>query len=597
MPQDKRYITRADAPTLAELFDRRCHLTPQNLAYVQHRDGDWQEYSWQQTHEAVACWQAAMHQDGLVPGDRVAIMCANRWEWVVCDQAAQGLGLVTVPIYTNDRPENIAWLIEDSGARMLMLESVEQWDSLAPLHAKLADLTRIVCLEGGTTGPANLVSPADWLPDDVPDYRCQPGDPDSLATIVYTSGTTGRPKGVMLSHRNILFNIHAALEMFDVFEHDLLLSFLPLSHAFERTVGYYLPMATGSAIAYNRSIPQLAEDLVEVQPTIMISVPRIFERVYGKIMDKLATESSLKQRLFHLAVDTGWAHFEYRQGRAPWRPTLLLRPLLDLLVARKVRAKLGGRMRFTVCGGAALANDVARLFIGLGIPVAQGYGLTETAPIITANPLYDNKPASVGIPLPGIEVRIGHEGELMTRSSSVMLGYWNNPEATSKIVDERGWLHTGDKVSIAESGHVTITGRIKDIIVLANGEKVPPGDMENAIALDELVDQVMVIGEGKPYLSALVVPNPEAFARIAQTLHLDPANESVCCDENVVSIFMQHVEQRTQSFPGYARVRSVAVVNEPWTPDNGLATPTLKLRRNRILERYHELTERLYAGH
>ena len=597
MSQDKRYISQADALTLAELFDRRCNLTPQGLAYVQHHDGDWQQHTWQQTREAVARWQAAMQKDGLESGDRVAIMCANRWEWVVCDQAAQGLGLVTVPIYTNDRPENITWLLQDSGARMLMLENIEQWDSLTSLHEKLADLTRILCLESGAVGPANLVSLADWLPDDTPDYRCQPTNPESLATIVYTSGTTGRPKGVMLSHRNILFNIHAALEMFDVFEHDLLLSFLPLSHAFERTVGYYLPIATGSAIAYNRSIPQLAEDLTEVRPTIMISVPRIFERVYGRIMDKLATESPLKQRLFRFAVDTGWAYFEHRQGRAPWRPALLLRPLLDLLVARKVRAKLGGRMRFTVCGGAALASDVARLFIGLGIPVAQGYGLTETAPIITANPLYDNKPASVGMPLPGVEVRVGHEGELMTRSPSVMLGYWNNPEATAKTIDEQGWLRTGDKVSIAQSGHITITGRIKDIIVLANGEKVPPSDMENAIALDELVDQVMVIGEGKPFLSALVVPNPEAFARIAQGLQLDPANEAVCCDENVVSIFMQHVEQRTQSFPGYAQVRSVAVVNEPWTPDNGLATPTLKLRRNRILERYQELTEKLYAGH
>ena len=597
MQQDTRYITDKDAPTLAELFDQRCSRTPHGLAYVQNRDGAWCEHTWEQTREAVARWQSAMTNDGLQPGDRVAIMSSNRWEWVICDQAAQGLGLVTVPIYTNDRAENIAWLLEDSGARMLMLENLEQWQSLQPLHELLAGLARVVCLEGTVDGPANLKTPADWLPDGDQPYCCQPGDPESLATIVYTSGTTGRPKGVMLSHHNIVFNIQAALQMFDVYEHDLLLSFLPLSHAFERTVGYYLPMATGSAIAYNRSIPQLAEDLVEVQPTIMISVPRIFERVYGKIMDKLATESSAKKRLFKLAVDTGWSYFRYKQGREAWRPSLLLRPALDLLVARKVRAKLGGRMRLTVCGGAALPSDVARLFIGLGIPVAQGYGLTETAPIITANPLENNEPASVGLTLPGVEVKTAPNGELLTRSPSVMMGYWNNPAATEQIIDKEGWLHTGDKVSIADTGHITITGRLKDIIVLANGEKVPPGDMENAIALDELVDQVIVIGEGKPYLSALVVPNPEAFARMAETLHLDPANEALCVDKDVVSIFMQHVEQRTQRFPGYARVRSVAVVNEPWTPDNGLATPTLKLRRNRILERYQEITEKLYAGH
>lgn len=598
MLHEQRIITTDDAPTLADLFHERCVRTPGGLAYVQYRDGDWREYTWEQTRDAVARWQAAMIADGLQPGDRVAIMCSNSLEWVVCDQAALGLGLVTVPVYTNDRAENIAWILSDSGASMLMLETVAQWNGLQDLHSQLAGLRRVLCLEAGAQGADNLATPAQWLDHaPAPPYCCQPGDPDGLATIVYTSGTTGRPKGVMLSHRNILFNIQAALKLFDVFEHDLMLSFLPLSHAFERTVGYYLPMTTGTAIAYSRSIALLADDLLAIQPTLMISVPRIFERVYRRIRDRLAGESALRQRLFATAVDTGWAHFQYTQGRGAWRPSFLLRPLLDLLVGRKVRAKMGGRLRFTVCGGAALNPEVARLFIGLGIPVVQGYGLTETAPIITANPLHDNEPSSVGIPLPGVEVRIGDNDELLTRSESVMLGYWNNPEATRAILDADGWLHTGDKVSMGANGHISITGRLKDIIVLANGEKIPPGDVENAIALDELVDQVMVIGEGRPFLSAIVVPNPEAFERVARGLHLDPANENTCCDENVRSIFMQHLQQRMAPFPGYARVRQLAVVNEPWTPDNGLATPTLKLRRNEILERYRDIAEKLYAGH
>ena len=597
MLHEQRIITMDDAPTLADLFNERCVRSPDGLAYVQYHDGDWCQYTWEETRHEVARWQAAMVADGLQPGERVAIMCSNRREWVICDQAAQGLGLITVPVYTNDRAENIAWILSDSGASMFVLETVEQWEALASIREQLGELRRVLCLEEGATGTDNVSSPAEWLTEDSPPYCCQPGQPDSLATIVYTSGTTGRPKGVMLSHRNILFNIQASLKVFDVFEHDLMLSFLPLSHAFERTVGYYLPVTTGTAVAYNRSIPLLAEDLVAVQPTIMISVPRIFERVYAKIMDKLATESAVKRRLFHSAVDIGWAHFLHRQGRAPWKPAFLIRPLLDALVGHKVRAKMGGRMRFTVCGGAALSPDIARLFIGLGIPIVQGYGLTETAPVIAGNPLDDNKPASVGIPLPGIEVRVGNDDELLTRSPSVMLGYWNNPEATQKIIDRDGWLHTGDKVTIEPSGHIRITGRLKEIIVLANGEKVPPSDMENAIAIDELVDQVMVIGEGKPYLSALVVPNPEAFARVAKGLRLDPANEATCGDEQVRSIFMQHVQQRTAAFPGYAQVRKLAVVNEPWTPENGLATPTLKLRRNQILARYHEVAEQLYAGH
>jgi long-chain acyl-CoA synthetase len=599
MLNEQRIITMDAAPTLADLFNERCIRTPGGLAYVQYRDGDWHQYTWEETRNEVARWQAAMAGEGLEPGDRVAIMCSNRREWVIYDQAALGLGLVTVPLYTNDHAGNTGWILADSGARMLLIESRKQLNNLASVHDQLAQLERIVCLEEGAVAPdlENLLALHDWLKEGDRPYRCQPGAPDSLATIVYTSGTTGRPKGVMLSHKNILFNIQATLKVFDLFEHDLMLSFLPLSHALERTVGYYLPMTTGTAVAYNRSIPQLADDLLEVQPTLMISVPRIFERVYAKISDKLATESPAKRRLFRTAVDTGWARFLYRQGRGPWKPSFLLHPLLDALVGRKVRAKLGGRMRFTVCGGAALAPEVARMFIGLGVPVTQGYGLTETAPVIAGNPLDNNQPASVGLPLPGIEVRVGEDGELLTRSPSVMLGYWNNPEATARVIDEDGWLHTGDKVRIDDDGHITITGRIKDIIVLANGEKVPPGDMENAIVLDELVDQVLVIGEGRPYLSALVVPNPEAFARVAEQLHLDPANEETCCDENVRSIFMQHVQQRTAAFPGYAKVRELAVLNEPWTPDNGLATPTLKLRRNEILQRYRDVTAKLYAGH
>ena len=597
MLHDQRIISIDDAPTLADLFCERCIRTPDGLAYVQYRGDEWQQHTWEETRSAAARWQVAMLRDGLQAGDRVAIMCSNSWEWVLCDQAAQGLGLVTVPVYTNDRPENIAWILGDSGAQMLMLETREQWQALSVLGEQLTGLRRVLCLEEVPNGPDNLATLDDWLVDESATYHCQPGDIDSLATIVYTSGTTGRPKGVMLSHRNILFNIQAALKLFDVFEHDLMLSFLPLSHAFERTVGYYLPMTVGTAVAYSRSIPQLAEDLVEVQPTLMISVPRIFERVYAKIQGKLATESGLKRKLFQSAVDIGWAHFLHTQGRGPWHPSFVLRPLLDALVGRKVRAKLGGRMRFTVCGGAALAPDIAKLFIGLGIPVVQGYGLTETAPIISANPLEDNEPASVGVALPGVEVKLGDDNELLTRSPSVMMGYWNNPEATKAVIDPDGWMHTGDKVEISDKGHVTITGRIKEIIVLANGEKVPPNDMENAIALDELVDQVLVIGEGRPYLSALVVPNPEAFARVAQELHLDPANEETCGDENVRSVFMQHIQQRMSAFPGYAQVRELAVVAEPWTPDNGLATPTLKLRRSKILERYHDVAENLYAGH
>lgn len=597
MLSEQQIIALEAAPTLGEVFHERVVRSPDELAYVQHHDGQWRQYTWRETEALAARWQSAMLRDGLRVGDRVAIMCANAWEWVVCDLATQGLGLVTVPIYPNDRADNIAWVLNDSGARLLMLQTEKHWKTVNSITEPLNDLIWIITLEPLHSDKPNVQQVDNWLPQTDSGYQIHLCNPHDLATIVYTSGTTGRPKGVMLSHNNILWNIAAALREIKVYPHDLLLSFLPLSHTFERTVGYYLPMITGTPVAYSRSIAQLADDLLEIQPTLMISVPRIFERVYGKINSKLQHDSAIKRILFKAAIDLGWHRFEYQQGRARWKSTLLLQPLLDVMIGRKVRAKLGGRLRFTVCGGAALSPDVARLFIGLGIPILQGYGLTESSPVIAANRLNDNLPASVGTPLPGVETLVTDQGELLTRSPSVMMGYWNNPKATAKIMDEDGWLHTGDKVSVDGYGHISITGRIKEIIVLSNGEKVPPADMENAIGLDGLVDQVMVIGEGKPYLSALVVPNAEAFAEVADYLHLDPANRETYGDKKVIKLFMQLVGEKTRAFPGYAQIRELAVVQEAWTPDNGLMTPTLKLRRKRILAHHQQEAERLYAGH
>ncbi len=346
------------------------------------------------------------------------------------------------------------------------------------------------------------------------------GDSNELATIVYTSGTTGRPKGVMLSHWNILFDSERALEIVQMYPQDLLLSFLPLSHTFERTVGYYIPMMAGSTVAYARSIPELGEDLLTIQPTLMISVPRIYERVYNKIQAGLAEKSPIATWLFNLAVDTGWKRFLHQQGRGSWHPVFLLWPLLNKLVAGKIMAKLGGRMRIAASGGAPLPTPIAKVFIGLGLNLIQGYGLTETSPILTANPEDDNDPRSVGVPLRGLELRVSEQDELLARGPVIMLGYWNNPEATAAVIDSEGWFHTGDKARI-ENNHVYITGRIKEIIVLANGEKVPPADMEMAIALDTLFEQVMIIGDDRPFLTALLVLNPEQWEGVASDLQLD----------------------------------------------------------------------------
>ncbi len=588
------------AGTLAGLFRERVSRTPDTVAYRQYDEasGQWNDSTWADMAAEVARWQSALESEDLQPGDRVAILLRNCKEWVIFDQAALGSGLVVVPLYTDDRAENCAYILNNAGVKLLMLQGAEQFERLLPVRDQLTTLDRIVTLEPVTApeGETRVRSVADWLPETANGLRSTAGEPDDLATIVYTSGTTGRPKGVMLSHRNILVNADRALEVEHVHLGDIFLSFLPLSHTFERTVGYYIPVMVGATVAYARSIPELGEDLLNIKPTILVSVPRIYERVYNKIQAGLAEKSPLATRLFNLAVATGWKRFLYRQGRGGWHPVLLLWPLLNKLVAAKIMAKLGGRMRMAISGGAPLPTPIARVFIALGLNLVQGYGLTETSPIISANPEDNNDPASVGIPLPGVEVQVGDNEELLTRSPCVMLGYWDNPEATRDMIDDAGWLHTGDKARI-ENNHIYITGRLKEIIVLANGEKVPPADMEMAIVLDPLFEQVMITGESRPYLTAVIVLNPEQWEIFARGLGLDPADPAALASESVEQAVREKLSGWLSEFPGYAQVHRVTCTLEPWTIENNMITPTLKLKRKLILEHFSAAVENMYEGH
>jgi len=355
-------------------------------------------------------------------------------------------------------------------------------------------------------------------------------------------------------------------------------------------------MMVGATVAYARSIPELGEDLLTIRPTIMISVPRIYERVYNKIQAGLAEKPPLATRLFNLAVETGWKRFLHRQGRGGWHPSFLLWPLLNKLVAAKIMAKLGGNMRMAASGGAPLPPEIARVFIGLGLNLIQGYGLTETSPILTANPVDDNVPSSVGIPLRGLELKIGAHDELLARGPSIMLGYWDNIPATHAAIDDEGWFHTGDKAKI-ENNHVYITGRIKEILVMANGEKVPPADMEMAIALYPLFEQVLVIGDDRPFLSAVLVLNREQWNVWSRELGLDPDDPASLEDEKTKTTICEKLDVLLAEFPGYARIHNVSCTLDPWSIDNGLITPTLKLKRSRIMEHFSETIEQMYAGH
>jgi long-chain acyl-CoA synthetase len=305
----------------------------------------------------------------------------------------------------------------------------------------------------------------------------------------------------------------------------------------------------------------------------------------------------LRRKLFELAISVGWARFEYQQKRGPWRASFLLWPILQRLVASKVMARLGGRLRAATCGGAALSPEIAKLFIGLGLPVIQGYGLTETSPVVSTNRIEDNVPASIGKTIPGVEVKIGEKDALLVKGPNVMLGYWNNPDATRAMFTDDGWLNTGDMARFDSDGRLYITGRLKEIIVLSNGEKMSPVDMEAAIQRDLLIEQVLVIGEGKPYLAAFVVLNPEQWTKLASEHGLDAASQSVLRSEQVEEIILERIGAGIHAFPGYAQIRRAAVLPEALTIENGLLTPTMKVRREKVLQAYQSDFDRLYAGH
>ncbi|MBI4809095.1 MAG: long-chain fatty acid--CoA ligase [Nitrosomonadales bacterium] len=594
-------IAQDVAVTLDGLFHERARRSPDKMAYRYFDDHrcEWRELSWREMEHEIARWQAAMQHEGLQPGDRVAIMLKNCPQWVVFDQAALGLGLVTVPLYVNDRPENVAYVLQDSGAKILLIDNATHWHPLHEACTGIAALKRIVTLRAPPEGDNDerLRSVDEWLPEHSAGFRHLVSDPDTLATIVYTSGTTGKSKGVMLSHRNLLSNAAGSLGCFDVFPDDLFLSFLPLSHSLERTAGYYVPVMAGSMVAYARSVQQLQEDLALVRPTVLITVPRIFERIQAGIRSKLDKGPASTRRLFALAIDVGYHRFEHAQGRASWHPKLLLWPVLKTLVADKLTSRLGGRLRVAVSGGAALSMDNARTFIGFGLPILQGYGLSETSPVISVNRLEDNLPSSVGQPVPNLEVRLGEHNALEVRGPSVMTGYWNNKEATRAMITADGWLNTGDVAGIDAQGRIAITGRIKEIIVLSNGEKVPPNDMEAAILADPLFEQLMVVGEGRAYLGLLAVVNRERWVAAMHERGLPADWPESLHSSQAKAYALQRVTQQIQAFPGYARIRRIALLNEAWSTDNGLLTPTLKVKRAKVLERFHKDFDTLYDGY
>ncbi|RKZ91152.1 MAG: long-chain fatty acid--CoA ligase [Gammaproteobacteria bacterium] len=595
-------ITLKQAGTLDGLFYERTRRSADEIAYIQYnkQNRSWENTTWNEMAVLVGQWQKAISQEELEAGDRVAILMKNSKEWVAVDQAALGLGLVIVPLYLEDRPDNIAYILEDSAIKLLVVQDTSQWGRLRGKCVDNKMLQRVILIDARADeleDDSKLVTTMfDWLPGQGHVLHKRNGDTNELATIVYTSGTTGRPKGVMLSHSNILSITYPSAQGLKVKSDDLFLSFLPMSHTFERSLGYYLTVMVGCQVAFARSIQLLADDLISIKPTLLISVPRIYERIYGKIESTLLTGSPVKRLLFNLTVQIGWNRFLYQQKRSAFCLSCLLWPLMKHLVADKVMQKFGGRLRLAATGGAAIPYPVAKTFIGLGLTLIQGYGLTETSPVATFNRLDNNDPRSIGHPLEGIDLKIGDSDELLIKGPGIMLGYWNNHAATAQVIDSDGWFHSGDQARIDnKTKHVYITGRLKDILVMSNGEKIPPTDIENTIVIDPKFDQALLLGEGQAYLGAVLVLNSEEWVHIAEQNKLDPFDKNNLQNKKVNSQIVRHLRTVLHDFPGYAKIRKVILTLDPWTVDNGILTPTLKVKRPKVLELFKKEISDIYS--
>lgn len=563
----------------------------------------WKTINVKETVEQITRWRHALVKEGLTKGDRCSMLLPNGINAILFDQSVLANALVPVPLHAVDTAGSSSYIINDSGAKLLVTGRLNRWEAIRDTEDHPALRTVVITgepVQEHQDGNVRVVGLDQWLTEGNGTELPAGPEPQDLAALVYTSGTTGKPKGVMLTHRAILANVTGVLQNLCPEPEDVWLSFLPLSHTFERTTTYYTAMGFGNRVAFNRNIGLLADDLKVIRPTIMMSVPRIYEKVYDKIQDALVKKPAFVQKLFHTAVDVGYRRFCRENGLPVQGGFLslfdpLIAGFLDKKVGAGIRGIFGGRPRIFISGGAAFNPEVSRTFLGLGINILQGYGMTETAPIMSVNKVGDNHPQTVGPALVNIEVRVGENDELQMRGPSLMNGYWNRPADTKAVFTEDGWLRTGDQADIFSDGHIRIKGRIKEIIVTSTGEKVPPADLEQALESDHLVSQAMVVGENRPYIAALVVLNAQEWKKLAAELKLD-AEDPLSLETRVArQAVLRRVKAAAAGFPNYAVPRQVRLFLEPWSIENGLMTPTLKLKRGPMRIRFADAIESLYA--
>jgi len=591
--------------TIPELFFNTVDQYGNHDAFYEKVAGQWVGITFNDVFQKVDGFASGLKTLGVGKDDKVAIISTNNPRWAITDYAITCLSAVSVTVYPTLIPHQIKFILDDSEAKFIVAEDEVQAEKILEFIDESKKLEKIITMNNSLTDHEHVIAMEEVIKLGAPEIEkgfsirdtAQEVKPDDLLTLIYTSGTTGNPKGVMLTHNNLVSNIQAGRKAISVSEADVFLSFLPLSHSFERMVGHYTGFSAGSTVYYAESIDTVADNMMEVHPTVMTSVPRLYEKMYAKVLDKVSNDPPLRQKIFWWALGVGGRAAKLLQRNQ--QPTGFLAfkfGIADKLVFSKLKERVGGKIRYFVSGGAPLSKDIGEFFASANIPILEGYGLTETSPVITVNRITLYKFGTVGAPIEDVEVKIAEDGEIICRGPNVMKGYYNNPEATKEVLEDDGWFHTGDVGEFDEDGYLKITDRKKNLIVTSGGKNIAPAPLENALTKSKYIEQCLVIGDKRNFVSALVIPAFDVLEDWAKANNVSTDNHAeLVKNDKVIAHYNGVVEESMRDFARYEKVKKVTLLPEPWSIETGELTPKLSVKRKVVESKFKTEIDAIYT--
>ncbi len=590
-------------PNIGTMFKTVCEKYPEKDVMMYKAGEKYHSVAFKEIQKRAANLSGGLKTLGVEKGDRVLLLSENRVEWALSDYAILTLGAVTVPIYPTLLPSHIKYIINNSEGKIIIVSNQEQLEKIREIRKELPKLKNIISIEGETG--EDVISFQDILKEGESYLGKNPTfiddalsgiSRDDMASVIYTSGTTGVPKGAMLTHGNFLSNVEGSRQVIEVTDQDLFLSFLPLSHVFERMAGHFLAFFCGATIAYAESIDTVAANLQEVHPTIMTSVPRFFEKVYARVLESLEEGSAVKRKIFFWAIEVGKKAILYKQKNMPLSGMLKVRyKIADKLVYSKLKERVGGRIRLFISGGAPLSREINEFFNSAGLVLLEGYGLTESSPVITVNRVESFKFGSAGLPISNVEVKIAEDGEILTRGPHVMKGYFKDEEATKEAIDNDNWLHTGDMGYFDKDGFLFINDRKKNIIVTSGGKNVAPQAIENLLITSRYIDQAVVVGDKRKYCSAFIVPDMEKLKSYAQKNKIEYRDEDdLLTNDQIQNLMREEIDYVSVDLASYETIKKFKLLKEPFTIESNELTPTQKVKRNVVEQKYKALIDEMY---